>query len=622
MVYAGVYQGPDELCCHRRTTVAVTAKFSSSTSKASLVKTSSAPAASCDVRPAAKNGNTALNTPQLDALLQLSECVKRPQDNLQEKTVNKLFANVNSKTLSASNSVPICSEDRAILSENRSAHPLLSSNSNSLKHFVGINSNNTADKNVKCNGNTASWSDGGELLEFELNLQDCPRATKICFSLVSASGKEDESCSTVLGCHSINLFDWRGNLLQETVTLPLCSSLSNSNTTTTAATEADASSKEPTNTYFASNNRDNKSTSQLLYPHLNLRFVGANRWSSNKLGSLTVAFEQHIGACSKTVMFPSLDQVLAYARTLSRIGRRQAGANAKEDTYVSPSDEQLSLLCQASQLDPFTQLSSGHLKQLWELRNHAYRVPSVLPRLLQAVDWANRDMVSQLYLLLSKWWCSSLPVSVCIEVLRYPDPVVRHTAVQSLAKTLTHQHIQKYLLQLVQCVLQEPYLWSPLLQLLLHRALTNSTLGYRFLHHLKCNGVCVGVLAILEAYCRGVSPVALQSVLGQVNMLNTLNDLGAALSRHTNSSDNKELSHQLQKELKSRVTALEDLNSPLYPAQQLGRVKLSACCVLDSARKPLKIVWQNLDPLAHLYATDYSVIFKRGDDLRQDELSL
>lgn len=317
----------------------------------------------------------------------------------------------------------------------------------------------------------------------------------------------------------------------------------------------------------------------------------------------------------RTVVFPALEEVLTYARTLGRIGKRKqtCGHSVYEESYVSPTDEQLALLCSAAQVDPFTQLSSELLKQVWDLRNHAHRVPSVLPRLLQAINWANRDMVSQLYLLLSRWWSSSLPVSVCMEVLRCCDPVVRHTAVQSLAKSMSHYHLQQYFLQLVQCVLQEVYLWSPLLHLLLHRALTNSTVGQHFVHHLRCNLVSLRVLVILEAYCRGASSAALSSTQTQVNMLSTLSSLGAALACQTSNCDAKENTHLLKKELRTRVCSLEGINSPLYPTQRLGRVKLSACCVLDSARKPLKIVWHNPDPLAHLYATEYSVIFKKGD---------
>lgn len=40
---------------------------------------------------------------------------------------------------------------------------------------------------------------------------------------------------------------------------------------------------------------------------------------------------------------------------------------------------------------------------LWKLRRHCLKMPDILPRLLDAVNWNSRDDLTQLYLLLEEW---------------------------------------------------------------------------------------------------------------------------------------------------------------------------------------------------------------------------
>jgi len=56
----------------------------------------------------------------------------------------------------------------------------------------------------------------------------------------------------------------------------------------------------------------------------------------------------------------------------------------------------------------------------------------------------------------------------------------------------------------------------------------------------------------------------------------------------------------------------------------LGELVVEKCRIMDSAKKPLWLVWKNPDPLADRikgFSTN-SIIFKNGDDLRQDMLTL
>jgi len=40
------------------------------------------------------------------------------------------------------------------------------------------------------------------------------------------------------------------------------------------------------------------------------------------------------------------------------------------------------------------------------------------------------------------------------------------------------------------------------------------------------------------------------------------------------------------------------MNSPVNPCIQLGALKVESCRIMDSAKRPLWLVWHNNDPLA------------------------
>jgi phosphatidylinositol kinase/protein kinase (PI-3 family) len=57
---------------------------------------------------------------------------------------------------------------------------------------------------------------------------------------------------------------------------------------------------------------------------------------------------------------------------------------------------------------------------------------------------------------------------------------------------------------------------------------------------------------------------------------------------------------------------------PLDPTKMLRRIKVEKCKYMDSKKLPLWLVFENADEAGD----DYYVIFKAGDDLRQDVLTL
>ena len=64
---------------------------------------------------------------------------------------------------------------------------------------------------------------------------------------------------------------------------------------------------------------------------------------------------------------------------------------------------------------------------------------------------------------------------------------------------------------------------------------------------------------------------------------------------------------------------LSNVINPLDPMYKLGRLKTKKCKFMDSKMKPLWLVFENYDRTC---AQDVFLIFKNGDDLRQDMLTL
>lgn len=66
------------------------------------------------------------------------------------------------------------------------------------------------------------------------------------------------------------------------------------------------------------------------------------------------------------------------------------------------------------------------------------------------------------------------------------------------------------------------------------------------------------------------------------------------------------------------ITDLINVTSPLNPSFRCKSVKKDKCKVMDSKMRPILFQYENVDPNGE----DINIIFKNGDDLRQDMLTL
>eukprot|EP00064_Thunnus_orientalis_P002533 superscaffoldBa00000189_g2540 len=262
---------------------------------------------------------------------------------------------------------------------------------------------------------------------------------------------------------------------------------------------------------------------------------------------------------------------------------------------------------------------------LRRFREESVRYASSLPHFLRNVDWMNRGVVEDVHWLLGNWDPGDLDLTVALELLSmdFADVTVRRLAVQRL-ESLSNDDVLKYLLQLVQTLKVEPYHDSFLARYLIQRALQSKRIGHFFFWYVRsevagCPYFRQRMAVILEAYLLGCGQAMLDSFNQQVQAVEALQEVVTIIKKlYPDKTDLPTTAPLKLQELLRNSNLPDEFLLPFDPRIKVGRILLDKCKVMASKKKPL---WLEFSPMpSPTSATPIGIIFKEGDDLRQDML--
>uniref|UniRef100_A0A6B2KWV1 Phosphatidylinositol 3-kinase n=1 Tax=Arcella intermedia TaxID=1963864 RepID=A0A6B2KWV1_9EUKA len=411
----------------------------------------------------------------------------------------------------------------------------------------------------------ASWH---EVFQTEIPLSDLPRNARLCFVLYGAS-KKNQQKKCVLAWVNCLVFDYKHELITGQKSLKLWK-----------------------------RRRDIEDKDFVDNP------VGtcAQVFTEDYV-SLFLSFDSY----ANTVVFPTEDLV----------------DQIPPGTEV-PNESTIAKLEEIFKSHSLVELSPEDKDLIWRYRDTYCKNQShAIKHFLAAVPKTDRFKIMDMHRVLKDWEESSNPIDA-LPLLdsKYPDARVRSFAVSQLKK-ITNVEIEDYLLQLVQALKHEPYHNNLLTRFLLKRAIGSKRMGHYLYWFLKCELLqprkyfAERFRLLLQAHLSGSD--MLNYVESQEEMLQKLGTIVSEVKAKT--KKNNRTVEEIMKD------GLEDINQFLTtntchlmidPGFVCKRIKIEKCKVMDSKMKPLWLVFENADP----QGSDFSVIYKMGDDLRQDMLVL
>ena len=263
--------------------------------------------------------------------------------------------------------------------------------------------------------------------------------------------------------------------------------------------------------------------------------------------------------------------------------------------------------------------------QVWSYRMSLMHKTIALPFVILSVDFTNRGQVQKLYGLLCEW--DRLSPVEAMELLdyRFSDYRVRQYAVRVL-ENLSDSELTELLLQLVQVLKYESFHRSPLSIFLLRRALLNQqevghTLFWLLRAEMHDPSCSERYASLMLAYLNNAqNHIPILSLQKDVNTF-----LENAISKVVQEAQKGKSGNSLRKFAQEELAKINGMLPEksflcLGSEWEVGRIIVEDCKVMNSKQKPLWVVFQNGD--GHEASEKVYTIFKSGDDLRQDQMTL
>jgi len=277
--------------------------------------------------------------------------------------------------------------------------------------------------------------------------------------------------------------------------------------------------------------------------------------------------------------------------------------------------------------DPLSELTKKEKEYILYSRDYICTIPSTLEIFLRCINWLNPLHVNMARIYIKKWAKITPEDAVGLLDARFPDTFVREYAI-SILRECPDDIIDLYMLQLCQCLIYETNLVSPLSDFLLEKSITNPKLiGNSFVWNSIVNIKNRLFQEKLSVYLTQLFMICgnnfFDSVMSSYEKTKMMRELSLKLKDANKRAVEKDTAKKeyLKKFLKERMKEYESkgFQNFTFPIHQ--SYKCTVCVpekfiIFSSKMVPYKLHCKSSD------GTEFGIIFKFGDDLRQDVLTL
>lgn len=354
--------------------------------------------------------------------------------------------------------------------------------------------------------------------------------------------------------------------------------------------------------------------------------TGLKLWPNDSSNPIATCVENAVDPMASVLFlqYDSYPQRVLFK--LPNLGSRQDLPGEQEQPLASPATTKkpVAVLRNSPELervvgrDPLYELSEEEKGLIWLNRHVLQSNPVALPKFLQSFSPVSAAALLEEAHQLLWTWQQPTPLNA-LELLdsKYADSEVRAVAVRCL-ESLSDRELTDFLLQLTQVLKYEPHHDSPLARFLVRRALANpDEVGHYFFWHLKAEmhvaAICERYGLILEEYLRFAGSVRRRDLMRQHEVVKKLCAVADAVKLVPKNERLALLHAELRK-----LELPERFRLPLDPRMECRGLRIEKCKTMDSKKVPLWLVFENADP----QGAPIVVMFKAGDDLRQDLLTL
>jgi len=300
----------------------------------------------------------------------------------------------------------------------------------------------------------------------------------------------------------------------------------------------------------------------------------------------------------------------------------------RHDWHDKPTNEDLTKLQKLLNLNPLEmqELTEDEKYILLKCRNHYKSLSKALPIFLAAIDWSNPEQVGEVHKMLKEWAPLTPQEALPLLDALYADEAVRLYAVERISN-FSDDELGLYMLELAQALMFENLHFSPLSEFLLERSLSNPFMvGHPFFWNLRSQlhlkPSCERFTLILEQMlmlCGQFREELFTDARVNDSIMQIAEDIQKSTTKgNTEMEDRKQELKSLLKNFKSKYQFSNTFCLAIDPRWEVEDFVYEKCNVMNSKKLPLWLVCQN----SQKDAPPLKLLFKCGDDLRQDQLAM